>query len=121
MKKEIMDSFVKYVRRIGEPVQYENWSDSFARKEIKTATMNFLNEIKEYVDFNNLTVEEALSLGFGNWDDELYLIPLYLLPIIPVGIKLTSIMDEEIIYDGKNIDIVNRAGCLAYGIKIKNN
>lgn len=66
MKKEIMDSFVKYVRRIGEPVQYENWSDSFAREKVKSATIDFLNGIKKYIDFNNLTAEEALSLGFGN-------------------------------------------------------
>ena len=46
------------------------------------------------------------------------MIPLWLLPIIPVGTELTSISGETIIYNGTNIDKDIRFGCLAWGIHI---
>lgn len=56
------------------------------------------------------------------WSDEksdLLLIPLYLLPIIPIGTELTSIFGEKVIYDGHNVDKDIRFGCIAWGIEIK--
>lgn len=50
----------------------------------------------------------------------LWLIPLYLFPIIPIGLKVTCINGEEIVNDGHNLDDDIRFGCVAYGIKIKN-
>ena len=49
----------------------------------------------------------------------LRLIPLYLYPSLPIGITLTSIDGEEIVFDGSNIDTDIRFGCLAWGIKPK--
>ena len=49
----------------------------------------------------------------------LRLIPLYLYPSLPIGITLTSIGGEEIVFDGSNIDTDVRFGCLAWGIKPK--
>jgi hypothetical protein len=120
MKQEIINCLTWYVNCIAETVQYKSWSDEFCRKEVKTATMDFLNAIREYIDFSNLTKEEALSLGFGRWDDEsdLYLIPLYLLPLVPIGIELTCINGKKIIYDGTNVDNDVRFGCIAWGIEI---
>lgn len=81
-----------------------------------------LDELKKYVDWDNLTREEARELRFMQWDEELpdlYLLPLYILPILPIGTKLTTIGGEEIVYDGTNVDKDIRFGCLAYGINIK--
>lgn len=50
---------------------------------------------------------------------ELRLIPLYLYPSLPIGITLTSIGGEEIVFDGSNIDTDVRFGCIAWGIKPK--
>lgn len=47
----------------------------------------------------------------------LRLIPLYLLPIVPIGTELTSIFGEVFKYDGNNVDKDTRFGCIAYGIK----
>lgn len=47
------------------------------------------------------------------------LLPLYILPILPVGTKVISIFGKEKIYDGNNIDKDVRFGYLAYGIKVK--
>ena len=63
-------------------------------------------------DFNKKVVNQKNTLG-------LYLIPAYLYPSLPIGITLTSIGGEDVIFDGSNIDIDVRPGWLAYGIKPK--
>ena len=122
MKKELQNCFTWYANKIAETVQYESWSDAFCREEIKKSTNAFLEELKKYIDWNNITKEEAKELRFGKWDDEsnLYLIPLYLLPILPIGTEVTNIFEEKIIYDGNNLDNDIRFGCIAYGIIIDN-
>ena len=120
MKKEIIRGLTLYANRVSETVQYKSWSDEFCRKEIENSTGDFLNHIREHIDFKNLTRKEALELGFGLWEEgsDLCLIPLYLLPIIPFGTKLKCINGKEIIYNGANVDNDIRFGCIAYGIDI---
>lgn len=62
--------------------------------------------------FDKKVANEKNTLG-------LYLIPLYLYPSLPIGIILTSIHGEEIVFNGSNISTDNRFGCLAWGIKPK--
>lgn len=122
MKKEISNCFAWYANRVAETVQYKSWSDEFCRKEIKEATDEMLDELKKYIDWDNLTKGEARELRFMKWSEDqpdLYLIPLYLLPILPIGTKLTDIFGKELEYDGKNVDNDIRLGCIAYGITIK--
>ena len=63
-------------------------------------------------EFDKRVADEKNTLG-------LRLIPLYLYPSLPVGITLTSINGEEIVFDGSNINIDTRFGYLAWGIKPK--
>lgn len=120
MKIEIFNCLTWYANRIAETVQYDCWTDKFCRKEIREATENFVHALQEHIDFSKLTREEAIALRFGRWDDEgdLYLIPLYLLPIVPIGTELTCITGQKVIYDGTNIDNDIRFGCIAWGINI---
>lgn len=123
MKAEIMNCLTRYASLVAETVQYESWSDEFCRKEIKSNTDQFLSAIEKHIDWNNISQEEALELGFVRWSEDqpdLYLIPLYLLPILPIGTELTDIFGDKLIYDGKNVDNDVRFGCIAYGITIKN-
>ena len=62
--------------------------------------------------FDKKVADQKNTLG-------LRLIPLYLYPSLPIGITLTSIGGEEIVFDGANIDTNVRLGCLAWGIKPK--
>ena len=152
MKQEIINCLTWYANKVSETVQYTTWSDEFCRKNIKGNTETFINELKKYIDFNNLSDEECKELRFGRFmdndeiDDEIEgiknndklsedeknkriesynnirdmrLIPLYLLPLLPIGTEVISIGGEIIKYDGKNIDDDIRFGCLAYGIKPK--
>lgn len=120
MKKEIMNCLTWYANRVAETVQYKNWPDDVCRKEIDESTNKLCNELKKYIDFHKLTREEATELRFGKWaeDDDLYLIPLYLLPIVPIGMELTNICGDKFIYNGSNVDNDTRFGCIAYGIHI---
>lgn len=120
MKKEIVNCLTWYANRVAETVQYTSWSDEFCRKEVRQATMDFVSELRKYIDFSKLTREEAVALRFGQWEEgsDLYLIPLYLLPIVPVGIELTCISGKTVVYDGTNIDNDIRFGCIAWGIHI---
>lgn len=123
MKKEIINCFTWYINRVAETVQYTSWSDEFCRKEIKKATYKMLDELNKFIDWDNLTKEEAKELRFVLWDEEqpyLYLLPLYILPILPIGTKLITIGGEEIVYDGTNVDKDIRCGYIAYGINVKN-
>ena len=121
MKHESVNCLTWYANRVAQTVQYTNWSDEFCRKEIKEATDVLIDNLKDYIDFNHLTRKEARELRFCTWSEEtpnLYLIPLYLLPIITIGTELTSISGDKIVYDGTNIDNDIRFGCIAYGIEI---
>ena len=63
-------------------------------------------------EFDKRVANEKNTLG-------LRLIPLYLYPSLPIGITLTSIEGEEIVFNGSNIDKDVRFGCIAWGIKPK--
>lgn len=122
MKAEMMNCFTWYANRISETTTYSDWSDAFARQEVREATQKFLEALKRYIDFENLTEKKAKELRFQKWskdNPDLYLIPLYLLPILPIGMEVTCINGEKIIYDGHNLDTDIRCGCLAYGIRVK--
>lgn len=120
MNQEIINCLTWYANRVSETVQYTNWSDGFCRSTIRTATTDFLNELRKHIDFSKLTREEAIMLRFGKLDDksDIYLIPLYLLPIVPVGTELTCINGQTITYDGTNVDDDIRFGYIAWGIRI---
>lgn len=122
MKMEIVNCLSWYVNKVAETVQYTEWSDEMARHENRKYMEMMLEELKRHIDWNNLTREEALELRFKLWDEEqpdLYLIPLYLLPIVPFGTELTSITGDKILYNGHNVDNDVRFGCVAFGIEIK--
>lgn len=122
MKVEIQSILTWYANKIAETTQYKSWSDEFCRKEVQKATDNMLEALKKNIDWSSLTKEEASELRFMRWsneDPDLYLIPLWLLPILPIGTKLTTIFGDEITYDGHNVDNDVRFGCIAYGIHIK--
>lgn len=124
MKQEIIDCFTWYANKVAETVQYESWSDEFCRKENEVNTNMFLEELNEHINWDTLTREEARELRFVVYSDDtpnLFLIPLYILPILPIGTELVSINGNRIIYDGSNVDKDTRYGCLAFGIVIEDN
>lgn len=122
MNQAIIDCFTWYANKVAETVQYEGWSNEFSRKENKINTNMFLKELKAYINWDTLTREEARELRFIVYSNEtpnLFLVPLYILPILPIGTELVSINGDRIVYDGTNVDKDTRYGCIAYGIEIE--
>lgn len=65
------------------------------------------------VNITELSLEEALDLGFVGYHG-LYLIPLWLLPAINKGTKVTSISGDVVnIFEA---DDENRRGLMVYGL-----
>lgn len=118
---ELRKFFQWVLNHLAQTIYYESWDDKFCRDENKKNYGDAIDFLKKYVDLKSLSRDDARYLGFGPWDDDLFLIPLYLVPLIPIGIELISINGEIIIYDGTNIDLDTRFGCIAYGIRIPEN
>lgn len=74
---------------------------------------------KNLPDWRNLTLKEAKELRFGRWSNEsdLWLIPLWLFPLIPEDLELTSIGGQKGLVS--EVDTDTRFGCLAWGIILK--
>ena len=125
MKKELINHFMWLVNKLSELNTY-NWSAEYKQKQLQEFFETFYKSLykKEnisLIDLSEMSVETARELRFKKWsnDSNLYLIPLWFKPLIPVGTELTCIDGEKIIYDGNNIDDEIRCGCLAYGIEIR--
>lgn len=81
---------------------------------------DYLKALKELIDFNNITLEVAKAIGMKKWDEDsdIYLFPYYLYTIIPLGLKVISIFEEELVWTD-HMDSDSRLGCLAFGLRIK--
>lgn len=121
MKPQIMHLLTWYANQIEMACEYYHEPNDIY-EEIKIARKRLLEALKDLIDFNDLSKREAIELRFVKWSEEdpsLYLIPIWLLPILPVGTKLTCIDGDEIIYDGENVDNDTRFGCIACGVRVK--
>ena len=114
MKEEIQNCMSWLVNSVA-PYYVYDWKDT---KELKESYTKFYNTLKEHIDFNNITKDEAVELRFGLWDEEtnLYLFPLYLVPLIPQGLEVTSINGETYKYDKETANNDIRFGRVAYGL-----
>lgn len=100
---------------------YKSWSDEMLFDYVKKSREEFLKYLKDNIDWNDLDIDKCKLLGFLRWDEDmpnLWLIPGYMYPIIPIGLKVKSIGGGEFEWTGKEDNDV-RFGCLAYGIEVK--
>lgn len=83
----------------------------------------FYNSLKKHLDVTKLTAAEARELRFMRWDDgsDLYLFPLWLVPMIPEGTVVTSISGEEFHFHKAIADLDTRFGCVSFGLMIPEN
>lgn len=102
-----------------------NWNQDLSGP---SAYSELICDIKKMnLDFNKFTKDDAKLFGFyeykvalENKKEEIiiYLLPLYLYQAIPDGTVLYSIMGRKIVKQGDNLSSDNRAGYLAYGVKV---
>lgn len=125
-KEYLNESWQKVQKQFKKDIDWNNLTENQC-KALRFGTWQSKEDVEEEIsclqseldkghltkeEFDKKVAKEKNTLG-------LYLIPLYLYPSLPIGITLTSINGEEIVFDGSNIDTDNRFGCLAWGIKPK--
>ena len=125
-KKSFNDAWQKVQKQFKEDIDWSTLTESQC-KALHFGSWQSEEDIEEEIsclqsalDKGHLTKEE-FEKKVANEKNTLglRLIPLYLYPSLPIGITLTSINGEEIVFDGSNIDTDTRFGCLAWGIKPK--
>lgn len=124
INEKLLTYCISTINDLSQSYLYKNWDDGFSRIDSKNAFKKFYELLNKenIIDLNSLTKEEALQLKFDKWDDksDLYLIPLYMVPLIPKGTKLVCIDGKTITFnDIEDIDLDIRFGCISYGINIK--
>ena len=125
-KERLNDAWQKVQKQFKEDIDWNTLTESQCKAlhfKIWQSKENIEKEIsclQSELSKGNITKEE-FDKKIANEKNTLglRLIPLYLYPSLPIGITLTSIGGEEIVFDGSNIDTDIRFGCLAWGIKPK--
>ena len=125
-KKSLNDAWQKVQEQFKEDIDWNSLTESqckalhFGRWQSEEDIEEQISFLKSELENGHLTKEE-FDKKVANEKNTigLRLIPLYLYPSLPIGITLTSIDGEEIVFDGSNIDTDIRFGCLAWGIKPK--
>lgn len=116
--KELANILLWTLNRVSETIEYESWSDNFAREQNKEAFDGFRKEVNKIIKWDELTEEDCKLLRFGKWSDDspLRLIPLCFLRCLPKGMELTCIDGSKAVVGKDRIDNDVRCGCIAYGI-----
>lgn len=120
--KEYIQIYKNYksmiVNTSSEIVAYkESWSDEFCRKEINKCYEALMSEFKK-VDFTKFTESELKELDFKYWDDDLILMPMWVIDCLKPGIDVYSINNMVInIKKNDKLSKDTRFGSTAYGFK----
>lgn len=127
-EKSLNNAWKKVQEQFKNDIDWDNLTESqckdlhFVRWTSKEDVDDEIFHLKYELDKGHLTKDEFDKMVANEKNIiGLYLIPLYLYPSLPIGIKLICINGEEIVFNGSNIDTDIRFGCIAYGIKPKQN
>lgn len=101
---------------------YPSWDDKFSRKEVRevwnddAAPMRKKRHRRVTMDeLRSFTDDQRHTLGIGNWDAGLRVIPLWMWNYIADGETVTSIDGSTAVKGQDEIDLDVRFGCIAYG------
>lgn len=126
-KKSLNDAWQKVQEQFKKGIDWNALTESqckalhFGRWQSEEDVKEEISHIQSEFEKGHLTKEEFDKMVANEKNTiGLRLIPLYLYPPLPIGITLTSIGGDEIVFDGSNVDTDVRFGCIAWGIKPKN-
>ncbi len=118
MQKQVEKCFTWLANYLSESIFYDEWGDAFCRNNNIEVFETFYNEIGAVLDFTKITTEMADILQFQKWSNGMWLIPLYIVPLIPEGTELTGVDGSIVEYHPGEIDLAVQFGCIPYGIFI---
>lgn len=122
VKKNLANRLINFAAIASQCAAY-SWDSDFIKSELDKEWRGVPRHgnrvfIKlEIDDLRLLTKDELYAFGFGNWSDDLVLIPLWARHVIANGEIVYDIFGEEYILGVDKIDLDVRFGCLAYGFK----
>lgn len=120
LQSKVNNLLVFLANNVAETSVY-NWKMSFSSEHISNAYQKIINSIKSEIDWNNLTKENCLTLGFqyaSEKEPNFMLIPIWLYNAIPEGTELITIFGKHFKFIPGKSDADNRFGYLAYGIHV---
>lgn len=126
-RKEIKESTDKFLEELKKHIDWNNLTEKIC-KELRFRRWASDEDVDEEIESLKKPNARYLLNEGQTLEDKIaalertkgiMLIPLYLLPIVPVGTELVSIGGEVIKYGGNNVDKDIRFGCTAYGIRVK--
>ena len=114
MKKEIVNHLTWLANHLSQELIWGR-----PRQNNSETWDQFYKSLKNHLDITKLTREEAVELRFCPWEEEsdLYLFPLWIVPLIPEGFMVTSIDGEVFPFDPNTTDTDTRFGCVAFGLR----
>lgn len=123
MKREVVNHLSWIVSQLAKIYVYEPVSQDPELIHLRDSFNRFYTSLinGKWIDLENLTTDEAHELRFGKWDEDsnLYLFPLWLVPIIPDGMTVYSLDEKPFIYKASEADNDIRYGCVAYGLMLE--
>lgn len=127
-KKSLNDIWEKFQEFFKKYINWNTLTESqcnalhFARWYSEEDASEEISCLQSEFDKGNLTKDEFnKKVANSKSIIGLRLIPIYLYPLLPIGITLTSISGKEIVFNGSNIDTDTMQGYMSWGIKPKNN
>ena len=119
MKPIIQDHLTWLANQVAESYLHSK-NPEHTHKDIQEACKKFYDSLRKTtkIDWENMDLQTAKELRFARWDEDsdLSLIPIWLYPMIPNDLELTSIGGRKAFV--KDIDTDIRYGVLAWGIYI---
>ena len=111
---DIMSYMTFLINEVACTMEYD-WSNDFKHEDLSKHYQVVQEKMKQ-INFNKLTEEEMLILGFRKFksEDEGFLVPLWLFKVLPEGTRLKSIADEEVVVGQDKLDNDTRGGSTAY-------
>ena len=102
------------------------YMDNKLPSALKTKIDTFYDSVRKTVDWDSLTRDNCLWLGFMNSQrdmisaqgviQELWLIPQWLIPIIPEGMYVEDVQGNRFQYNSSTCDKTTQFGVLSYGV-----
>lgn len=105
---------LRILRAAAENVTYKSWSLEYQQENLERE----FSESKDQISIEELKLiprSELYAYGFGNWDDKLLLIPLYLAKFINQDEQVESISGDKTRLGDADLD--HRMGCIAWGFE----
>lgn len=111
-------------RWLASAVTYDYCHETIA-ETTKSNANKFYESLSNSIDWDELTREDLVELGFMTWSSEedeyeLWLFPVWAYPLIPNGMTVYDSKEREFIFNRSTCPFVAMYGYLIFGLRLPN-